>query len=151
MEEDKNDEIFIYVVDIAKEIIKREIASAKEFVFGKTKIEEALRKVSDRRLIVLEEKIDKRIIHDVLQKEKDVLFVVHPYTGVGWALRAVRKDPSSFESRLPLPSSWAGKEAEELQKITGVSDAIFCHNARFIANAMTKKGVLALAKIALES
>jgi len=49
-----------------------------------------------------------------------------------------------------FPESWAGKNGKELAEITGVEDAIFCHNARFICSAKSKEGAMKLAQMALE-
>jgi uncharacterized UPF0160 family protein len=38
---------------------------------------------------------------------------------------------------------------EELQKISGVSDATFCHRGLFLAGAKSKEGAIKLAEIAL--
>ncbi len=151
LEKDVDDKTFLELVEFAKKIIKREIAVAEEFVVGEKKIVEAYKNADDKRVIILDTQIDKVILNDVLQRFPEVLFVIHPYHKIGSALRTVRKNPSSFESRKDLPKAWAGKTDLELQKITGVSDALFCHNARFVANAKTKEGALALAKIALET
>lgn len=55
----------------------------------------------------------------------------------------------SFEMRLALPESWAGARDKELQEVTGVSDAVFCHTRRFIAGAGSLKGAKQLADLAL--
>ncbi|MEI8338008.1 MAG: MYG1 family protein [bacterium] len=151
LENDIDDKTFPELVEFAKKVIKREIASADEYVIGKKKVIEAYKEAQDKRVIILNDQIDKVIINDTLQEFPEVLFVIHPYHKIGSAVRAVRKNPFSFESRKNLPKAWAGKSDEELQKITGVKDAVFCHNARFIANAKSKEGALTLAKIALET
>ncbi len=151
LEKDINDKTFLELVEFAKKVIKREVASAEEYVFGEKEIIEAYKKAEDKRFIVLDRQIDKVIINDTLQEFPEVLFVIHPYHKVGSAVRAVRKNASSFESRKNLPKAWAGKSDEELQKITGVKDAVFCHNALFIANAKSREGALELVKIALET
>jgi len=48
-----------------------------------------------------------------------------------------------------MPSSWAGLRGEELQEVTGISGAEFCHPARFIAGAASKGAALELAEAAL--
>jgi uncharacterized UPF0160 family protein len=63
----------------------------------------------------------------------------------------VRENLAGFKNRKDLPQAWAGKVNEELQKITGVADATFCHNARFTCGAGSKEGALALAKLALDN
>ncbi|MFA6463562.1 MAG: MYG1 family protein [Candidatus Paceibacterota bacterium] len=150
LEKDTNDKTFLDLVELAKKIIKREIALAEEYIFGEKEIIEAYKRAEDKRFIVLDKQIDKVIINDTLQEFPEVLFVIHPYHKIGSALRTVRKNPSSFESRKNLPKAWAGKINEEFQKITGVKDALFCHNACFVANAKSKEGAIALAKLALE-
>ena len=45
---------------------------------------------------------------------------------------------------------WAGLRSEELQKITGVEDAIFAIGD-FLVVAKTKEGAIKLAQIAVES
>jgi len=49
-----------------------------------------------------------------------------------------------------LPKSWAGKRDRELEKITGVAGAIFCHRNLFLAVAKTKEAILQLAELALK-
>ena len=61
------------------------------------------------------------------------------------------KDSRFFLRRKYFPESWAGKRDSELAGITGVLDAVFCHNHRFIAVAGSKEGAFALAKLAAES
>lgn len=150
LEENKNDKTFLDIIWLAKKIIEREIASAKEFIYGKEEIKKAYERSNDKRIIILDKKIEKEIVYRVLGEYPNVLFVVHPYQGQ-WALRGARKEPNSYESRKLLPESWAGKDPVELQKITGVKDILFCHNARFIASAASKEGAIKLAEIALKS
>ncbi|MFU0784699.1 MAG: hypothetical protein ACFWT2_16660 [Thermoanaerobacterium thermosaccharolyticum] len=49
-----------------------------------------------------------------------------------------------------LPKAWMGKRDKELQDITGVNDAVFCHTGRFIAAAESLEGIIKLAKLAIE-
>lgn len=46
-----------------------------------------------------------------------------------------------------LPEAWAGLRGEDMKTVTGISDSIFCHPARFIAGFETREGALAAAKI----
>ena len=84
---------------------------------------------------------------------KDILFVVVPASKSleSWKLLAVPSSINSFENRKNLPQAWAGLKDEELQKISGVSDATFCHRGLFLAGAKSKEGAIKLAQIALES
>lgn len=142
---------FLLLVDFALKIIEKEIAAAKEYFEGEEEIKKSYNEASDKRLIVLDRQFKKIILNEVLQKYPDVLFVIQPYDLNGFALRAIRKNQESFENRKSLPKIWAGKIDKELQDITGVADAKFCHNALFVANTQSKEGALALAKLALEN
>ena len=69
-------------------------------------------------------------------------FVIMP-SGNHWKLRGI---PPSLEERmkvrLPLPQNWAGLIESDLQKITGISGAVFCHKGRFISVWETKEDAL---------
>lgn len=70
------------------------------------------------------------------------LFVVMP-AGDHWKLRAI---PPSWEDRmnvrLPLPRQWAGLLEEDLRRVSGIEEAIFCHKGRFISVWETKEAAL---------
>lgn len=77
-------------------------------------------------------------------------FVVMP-AGEHWKLRGI--PPSSSERmkvRLPLPESWAGLGGEELERVSKIPGAIFCHKGRFISIWETKESALEALHAALE-
>lgn len=84
-----------------------------------------------------------------LDTKEEVLFTVFPDRGGEYRIQTVPAAIGTFESRKPLPLSWAGKEHEELSAIVGVEDAVFCHPSRFIAGAKSKDSIMKMAKIAL--
>jgi uncharacterized UPF0160 family protein len=59
-------------------------------------------------------------------------------------------DGSRRRLKYPAPKNICGKVNEELQQITGIEDAIFCHTGGFIASAGSCKGALKLAKYFME-
>ena len=77
-----------------------------------------------------------------------LLFVIHPRDG-DWALTAIRKSADTFESRADLPAAWAGLTDADLEQVSGVQGAKFCHNARFIAVASTRDAILRMAELAV--
>ncbi len=70
------------------------------------------------------------------------LFVIMP-SGGHWKLRAI---PPTLEQRMkmrqPLPASWAGLSNSDLERVSGISGAVFCHKGRFISVWETKADVL---------
>jgi uncharacterized UPF0160 family protein len=85
----------------------------------------------------------------VVKEMPDALLVVFPDVGGTWRVQVVPKELGTFGARMDLPEAWAGLRGEELQTLTGVADAIFCHPGRFIAGAETREGALELARLAL--
>jgi len=144
--EEEIHQTFINCVNIAKDILLREISRAVNQVTLQQKTLESYHNAGDKRVIVLEGRYPWA---SVLQKFPEPLFVVYPDRGGDrWTAKVVPVEPMSFVARKNFPSSWAGKLDEELQKITGVADAIFCHNALFIVVAKSKEGAIKLAEIA---
>ncbi|MQA23369.1 MYG1 family protein [Rugamonas rivuli] len=88
----------------------------------------------------------------VVRKEMPkVLFVIsHNLAEQRHMLHTVSVSAESFEARADLPEAWAGLRDAELAAVTGVPDAGFCHNGRFIASAKSYEGIRALAALALQ-
>ncbi|MCK5096009.1 MAG: MYG1 family protein [Candidatus Pacebacteria bacterium] len=145
------DTAFTEALEIAQKILSREIQLARDKKDGEVFVEKAYDEAEDKRIIV----IDGRYPWEtVLSHYPEPLYVVSPDSQGDnfWKVKAVREDPeASFKNRKDLPKSWAGKRNEELAKVTGVSDATFCHNKCFIAVAGSKEGALNLAKLAINS
>ena len=79
-----------------------------------------------------------------------VLFVVsYSAAEQRYVLHTVPAAAESFEARKDLPAAWAGLQGAELAAVTGVPDAGFCHNKRFIASAGSYEGALAMVRQAL--
>lgn len=143
------DEMFLKCVQIAKEILKREIIGATDSDIAEGRVLEAYHNAPDKKVIIL----DKNYPYEyALRNFSETLYVInHREEDDTWALKALRIDPKEFPSRKDLPRAWSGLRDEELQKVTGVPDAVFCHRALFLAVAKSKEGAMKLAHIALES
>lgn len=81
-----------------------------------------------------------------IDQNNEVLFVIYPRKD-SYAMQTIRKDDR--EDKKKLPESWAGKRDEELQAVTGVEDAVFCHTGRFIAVAKSFDGIMKMAVLAI--
>ncbi|MDO8482627.1 MAG: MYG1 family protein [bacterium] len=143
---DSLDTKFLEAVAVAGQVLKREVAHAKAQADAEVLVRKSYDGSSDKRLIVL----DAFYPHEkTLGMYPEPLFVVFPRPDGSWNIKAIRDDSSSFKNRKDLPLDWAGKRDIELAAITGVPDAFFCHNGRFMAAAKSKEGALALAELAL--
>ena len=89
----------------------------------------------------------------VVRKEMPkVLFVLsHSLSEDRYMLHTVPATVDTFDARADLPESWAGLRDADLAAVTGVADAKFCHNGRFIAAAKSYEGAYAMAKQALQA
>jgi len=142
------DRKFEEAVSFAEKIILREVEQATARAAASVEVERSYEASSDRRIIVL---LSHFPFQDVLIAHPEPLFVVYPSTdNIFWRVKAVRKKVEGFENRKDLPLAWAGKRGRELAKITGVKDAVFCHNKLFLAVADSKEGAITLAKKALD-
>jgi len=131
------------VVEV-KNILQREIKKATDYFVGKNKIQEIYNNTEDKRILVLDNNYSWR---EIVESYPEPLYIVSK--DKNWNVIAVGISGSKFKNRLDFPASWAGKENEELAKITGVRDAIFCHNGRFLCVAKSKEGAISLAKLAV--
>jgi len=142
-----NDKMFLESVLIAEEILLRELFHFEDSALFFQKINSSYQGMKDKRILVLNENF-----HDesVLNKFKELLFVIYPRPSDDtWGVRAIRENPKTFKNRKDFPKNWGGLRGEELQGITGVKDAIFCHKGLFLAVAKTKEGALRLAELTL--
>ncbi|OHA26024.1 MAG: hypothetical protein A3D52_01395 [Candidatus Taylorbacteria bacterium RIFCSPHIGHO2_02_FULL_44_36] len=141
---------FFQAVNFAAGILKREVEFAQAILESRQVIDRVYKNSADKRIIVLEKEYQWE---NYLNKYPEPLFVVVPRLGEGdkmiWRTGAIRDNLGSFINRRSFPVAWAGKREKELAEITGVSDALFCHNKLFVAYAKSKEGALALAKLAL--
>jgi uncharacterized UPF0160 family protein len=89
----------------------------------------------------------------VVRKEMPkVLFVIsHNLNEQRYMLHTVPVSVESFEARADLPAAWAGLRDADLAAVTGVADAGFCHNGRFIAAAKSYEGIYLMALQALKA
>jgi len=144
-EEQDYDKAFMELVPIAVKIISREIIKTKDTLEANSIVNNAYEKAENKRIVILDGHYPWG---EILYQHKEVIYVVSVKSGL-WRVEAVRKEKYGFETRKPFPESWAGKRDDDLAEITGVKDATFCHNGRFLAVAKSKEGAIELAQKAL--
>lgn len=142
------DQSFLEGVEIAEKLLRREVRNLRDRLAAREFVEAAYQNASDKRIIVLEDVFPSG---SVLTRYPEPLFTIKPERQrSSWKVKALEVSEGSFKSRKLFPEAWAGKQNEELQKITGVPDAIFCHKDRWVAGALSKEGAIALARVAVE-
>ena len=147
-EESNFDTCFDEAVAFASRVLARFIASASGGISAKDIVAEAIEKAEDPRLIVLEQYTPwKTTVHRL---SEEALYVVYP-SGGAWRVQTVPVELGSFEDRKSLPTPWAGLSDKELQDVTGLDDAMFCHNGLFIGGAASFESTMKMAAMALEA
>ncbi|MPY21714.1 MYG1 family protein [Shewanella psychropiezotolerans] len=146
-EEGDFDASFNEAVDFASRILTRFIASANGGISAKAIVAKAIDDAEDPRVIVLEKYTPwKRTVHALSEA---ALYVVYPSQSGQWRIQTVPAELGSFEDRKSLPKAWAGLNGTALQEVTGIDDAMFCHNGLFIAGAESFASTMKMASIAL--
>ncbi|MBJ7537469.1 MYG1 family protein [Marinomonas transparens] len=147
-EEGDFDACFEEAVAFASRILNRFIAAASGGVNAKTIVANAIEKAADPKVIVLEQYTPWKTT--VLRLSQDALFMVYPSQTGQWRIQTVPVELGSFEDRKKLPAPWAGLSDKELQDVTGLDDAMFCHNGLFIAGCESFENTMKMAEMALE-
>lgn len=149
-QEDGNfDECFSEAVEFAQRLLKRFIASASGSAAAKKIVAKAISDADDPRVIILQQYTPwKKTVHSLSEQ---ALYMIYPSHSGKWIIQTVPVEPGSFEDRKPLPKEWAGLSGEELQTVTGIKDANFCHNGLFIAGADSFASIMIMASLALQN
>ena len=147
-EESHFDTCFDEAVDFASRVLTRFVASANGGISAKSIVAKAIENAEDPRVIVLEKYTPwKRTVHAL---SKDALYMVYPSDSGQWRIQTVPVELGSFEDRKSLPAPWAGLSNQALKDVTGIDDAMFCHNGLFIAGAESFESTMKMAAMALE-
>jgi len=80
----------------------------------------------------------------IYELELDVDFVIYPSKRGGYAAHTVSTFYKGFTPKVPFRKEWGGLRDEELQKISGVQTAKFCHKNLFLATADTLEDAIKL-------
>lgn len=121
---------------------------------------EAMRHARDKRGYV-QERMDacdgSVLVLNRLAPWKDVVvgstyvYVVFPSVRGGYNVQAVPVETASREAVMPFPEAWRGLSAEELSRLTGIGDLIFCHASGFLCATGTLEGAIRAARLSIRS
>ena len=146
LEKDR-DGVFKKLVIWAMETLQMEIKIAKLLIEDYKKVEITYLFSENKKVIVLD---GDYAWEGVLTKYPEPLFVIKPSVNIkSWKIYAVRNKGDRFKNRADLPATWASKRGDDLARVTGVTDAIYCHHQRYMAIAGSKEGALKMAELAL--
>jgi uncharacterized UPF0160 family protein len=97
----------------------------------------------------------KEALFEIEKEEKSegtVKFVMYVDSASGeWRVQAVPKNLGTFDNRGALKEEWRGLKADEIQKLSGLEDAVFCHHSGFIGGCKSFESSLKMAILSLEA
>ncbi len=148
-ENKESDEKFLKALDLAEIIFDEFLKDTFSKIKAKNKVETAIERSKDN-ILILDEFMPWKefLLESKNNKAKEINFVIFPSNREGFNIYAVPKEIGNFENRKSMPKEWRGLRDKELQQVTGIKTAVFCHNAGFIATCKEKKDALKLAKLA---
>nr|MBP7846337.1 MYG1 family protein [Candidatus Paceibacterota bacterium] len=146
----KIDTNFFDFLNIAKDILRREIKNLRDLIEGESIVKKEVEIQAEPEILVLSQDLPWE---QVMTKTKKVKIVVYPEPPSGsWCLENVRKNLGDFGSAsIFFPETWRGLGNGDLVLVCGVPGAVFCHRAGFFAVHQTKEGAIEMAKIALQN
>jgi uncharacterized UPF0160 family protein len=145
------DENFLEVVALSIRILQNEIRHAVESEGIMQEVEDTCKNLGNQEMILFSDSKGwpRRFVGNYLSENTPTLYFITQREDGNWEVIAV--EDKLFTPRKPFPKEWAGLADSDLQKVTEVSDALFCHNGRFMCVSESKEGAIALAKLALSS
>ncbi|WP_337267152.1 MYG1 family protein [Oryzifoliimicrobium ureilyticus] len=143
-----NDRAFSEALSIARSFVEASIGRAAASLRAEALVHAAILKTGEGRILELPSGMPFRKAI-VKAGAEHLLFVIHPREK-DWCVTGIRQSDDSFELRANLPVAWAGLNNGDLERVSGVAGASFCHNGRFIAAAKTREAALALAELAVQ-
>lgn len=138
---DEMNSAFFEAVKLTLGHLQRLLQRYRYNVSCKQIVEEAMKKYTE--CLIFKESIPwMENFFELNGKDHPARFIIMP-TGKHWKLRGI---PPSYEEKIkvrePLPKKWEGLLDKELQKVTQIEGAIFCHKGRFISVWKTKEDAL---------
>jgi uncharacterized UPF0160 family protein len=145
--ETADDDAFMAALQIARSFIEASIGNFAAKARAQGLVFEAIEKAGASPILELPMGMPYRSALDQAGADH-ILFVVTP-RGDDWTIGGIKLSNETFENRADLPAAWAGLTDGALEAACGVKGAKFCHNARFIAVADTREGILEMARLAV--
>lgn len=142
---DAPDTCFFKAVELASDILRRRLEGIASIQRARSLVEAALEKSEDG---VVE--LPRFAPWKTVLVKSTADFVVYPSQRGGYSAQAVPADTELKELKCPFPESWAGRNEEELRRVSGVGTLSFCHRGRFLISAGTLDDTVKACKKARE-
>jgi uncharacterized UPF0160 family protein len=146
-EEIDADTRFLEAADFAADTLRRLVRRELAHILARDVVLKAHASSADPRVLELPASLPWQGV--VQDHGLPVVYAIHHKDG-DWMITAMPTSAGGHDQRVPLPQSWAGLRDADIQKVSGVEDAVFTHAARFCGAARSKAGALEMARKALK-
>ena len=147
---EQEEKSFSIAITTAKNIIERQVESAVGSVVAQDKVRKEMKKREHLNILILNQFMPWQ--ETVVQEDNgNLLYVIFKDKTDKWIVQAVPQQVNSFRCRKAFPKQWGGLREKELQSLTGVEDATFCHVNLFLCGAKSLEGARKLAEKALHA
>lgn len=137
-----DDEAFFQAVDFARDLLVRTITHAEAAEKIKEVAQAGYEAAKDKSVLVFEDHVDRH----AFVKFPEVNIILYPSDdgerGRVWKASTVPAEYNTFTNRVKFPAAWSGLRDEELEKVSGIEGAIFCHKGCWLIVTKTKEGAL---------
>lgn len=141
------DQQFLKAVDFGRMLLERLIAHGAANHAMQQQIKKQYEAETQKAVLEFSEPIPRY----ALVEYEEVQVIVTPVTAADvdhWMAAVVPVHARSFQNRAIFPEAWAGLVHQELESISGIKGAVFCHKERYIFVAETKEAALKAAHYA---
>ena len=141
---------FMKAVTFAREILEEEIETIIGKVKAKYQVLEIINQQEGTNLILPEYMpYEDTVLSE--EKANNFNFVIFPSNRGGYNIKTLAKSQEDKTSRKEFPTEWAGLVDDELEQVTGITGARFCHSTRFLVSCDSLETALKLIDKALSS
>ena len=144
------DENFKQAVDFARTVLVRFIKNAEAKIKMAEIVENVYQTAEDKRVLVFDISVSSRLCVQYPEVQT-IVFPDDSKVSNNWLAIAVPKHDVGFETRFSFPEEWGGLRNEELAKVSGIEDAVFCHrNCHLLITGSKESAVAAAEKFVLK-
>lgn len=140
-EDGSNNEAFFEAVKLAGTILENKFAKYRGNERADVLVEGFLQDVNEDILVMPRFVPCQKKLADT-----EVEFIVFPSNRGGYCVQPLKKS-GSMNYKCSFPTEWLGLENEELQKVTGLKSANFCHKGGFILTVGTLEDGIAACRM----
>ena len=143
---DNGDKEFFQAVSVAGMILENKFERYKGNERADKRIDEILKDHDQKsRILVLPEFIPCQ----KALSETDIAFVIFPSNRGGYCIQPQKKE-YSMNYKCSFPAEWLGLENEELEQVTGLQSAGFCHKGGFLMTVGMLEDAVKACRISME-